>query len=470
VDYSSITAGSAYSTSSPSGTATFGVSLNGLASSSNTFSADLSGGDAVAGSRTGTVVYAAGVVDLSTNAGNLKLAFRVDGGPIVQTASLGTSATTTIASILGAINTALGATGTATLDGSGNILIQSATKGANSRVEIEAAGASGSDTNVLTKLGFTAGVTSGTNASEANVLQQLNNSIAGNATLVAAGLQAVDSAGKIKIVSNNDTYFRLAAYGAGDAGFDNIGSSFTGNAQGSAPATSPYLNSNGADATSALAYSDTLYGSDDQTITVTATDAAGAKHALSVNLRNDATARNQTIDQALDAINTALQQSNDSTLNRVFAVKEESGGVQSIRFLSTVRSFQVTVGADPNGTGITPPAGSTSTAATVGTGANSDISNEASAQAAVAALSDAIGTLGKAQAVVGRGQNQFNYAINLASSQLTNLAAAESRIRDADLAAESANLTKSQILLQAGIAALAQANSAPQQVLTLLRG
>ena len=72
--------------------------------------------------------------------------------------------------------------------------------------------------------------------------------------------------------------------------------------------------------------------------------------------------------------------------------------------------------------------------------------------------------------MVGRGQNQFVFAINLAQSQFTNLAAAESRIRDADLAAESATLTKTQILLQAGIAALAQANSAPQQVLSLLKG
>jgi flagellin len=53
---------------------------------------------------------------------------------------------------------------------------------------------------------------------------------------------------------------------------------------------------------------------------------------------------------------------------------------------------------------------------------------------------------------------------------LTNIAAAESRIRDADLASEAANLTKAQIVLQAGIAALAQANSAPQAVLALLRG
>jgi len=81
-----------------------------------------------------------------------------------------------------------------------------------------------------------------------------------------------------------------------------------------------------------------------------------------------------------------------------------------------------------------------------------------------------VAKLGDAQAVVGRGQNQFNYAVNLAQSQLTNIASAESRIRDADLAAEAANLTKAQIVLQAGIAALAQANSAPQQVLALLRG
>jgi flagellin len=52
---------------------------------------------------------------------------------------------------------------------------------------------------------------------------------------------------------------------------------------------------------------------------------------------------------------------------------------------------------------------------------------------------------------------------------LTNLAAAESRIRDADLAAEAANLTKAQILLQAGPAAVAQANSSSQAVLALLR-
>ena len=93
----------------------------------------------------------------------------------------------------------------------------------------------------------------------------------------------------------------------------------------------------------------------------------------------------------------------------------------------------------------------------------------ATAASAVNALANSVSLLGAAQAVVGKGQNQFNYAVNLAQSQLTNLAAAESRIRDADLAAEAANLTKAQILLQAGTAAVAQANSSSQAVLALLR-
>ena len=53
---------------------------------------------------------------------------------------------------------------------------------------------------------------------------------------------------------------------------------------------------------------------------------------------------------------------------------------------------------------------------------------------------------------------------------MSNLAAAESRVRDADMASEAANLTKAQVLQQSAIAAMVQANSAPQAVLTLLRG
>jgi flagellin len=470
VDYTTITAGSAYSTSGHSGTANFQVSLNGEASSVNAFSADLTAGDAVAATRTSTVVYAAGVVDLT---GGASLVLRVNGGTDISVA-LGAVATTPIATILTAINAASTTAGygnIASLNGSGNLVLTSNTKGSASSIEVVNV-AGGSDAETLTALGLGAGglVSNGTNASAANVVQQLNDSIAGDAELVKSGLKATLDTGKVVISSSNGTYFRLNAFGTGATGFTRNGSTFTGNTQGAAPATSQYFDSQGADASATLAYSDRLYGNDDQTISISANDASGVKHALAVNLQNDATTRSQSIDEALNTINSALQQSNDSTLNRVVALKEESGGTQSIRFLSTVRSFQVTASSGPNGTGITPPVGNQSTASTVGEGANADIGDQGSAQSAVAALASAVNLLGKAQAVVGRGQNQFTFAINLAQSQLTNLAAAESRIRDADLAAESANLTKSQILLQAGIAALAQANSAPQQVLSLLRG
>ena len=96
--------------------------------------------------------------------------------------------------------------------------------------------------------------------------------------------------------------------------------------------------------------------------------------------------------------------------------------------------------------------------------------NHGDATAAVTALTSAVATLGQIQGTVGRAENQLGYAINLAQSQNTNLAASEAQIRDADMAAEAANLTKAQILVQAGTAALAQANSAPQAVLALLKG
>ena len=89
---------------------------------------------------------------------------------------------------------------------------------------------------------------------------------------------------------------------------------------------------------------------------------------------------------------------------------------------------------------------------------------------ALTALQTAFSNLGLVQGVVGAGANKLNFAVNLSQSQITNYSAEASGIRDADVAAEAANLTKAQVLQQASIAALAQANSAPQAVLSLLKG
>ncbi|HEY0482218.1 MAG TPA: flagellin [Kofleriaceae bacterium] len=101
--------------------------------------------------------------------------------------------------------------------------------------------------------------------------------------------------------------------------------------------------------------------------------------------------------------------------------------------------------------------------------ASASLSTSANAQLAIGTFDRAIQQLSQARAKVGATQNRMTVTVsNLAVAQ-ENLTAANSRIRDVDVASESANLTKSQILSQAGLAVLAQANQLPQSALSLLR-
>jgi flagellin len=97
------------------------------------------------------------------------------------------------------------------------------------------------------------------------------------------------------------------------------------------------------------------------------------------------------------------------------------------------------------------------------------IATQANAATAVTTVASAITALGAVQGQVGTLENRLSYAINLAQSQIVNTRAAESRIRDANIAEESANLTRFNILNQSGLAALAQANQSTSAVLSLLR-
>jgi flagellin len=113
---------------------------------------------------------------------------------------------------------------------------------------------------------------------------------------------------------------------------------------------------------------------------------------------------------------------------------------------------------------------SASTADSTGLSINgSTVDTVTNAQSALSSIESAVVTLGKIQGAVGAGINQLNFAISLGQSQITNYAADESRIRDADVASEAANLSKSQVLMQSSMAALAQANQIPQSVLKLLQ-
>lgn len=98
-----------------------------------------------------------------------------------------------------------------------------------------------------------------------------------------------------------------------------------------------------------------------------------------------------------------------------------------------------------------------------------DVSTVAGAEAAIAAIDNAITQVASAQATLGAVQNRFESTISNNAVNSENLAAANSRIRDADFAVETAALSRSQVLQQAGISVLSQANARPQQVLSLLQ-
>jgi flagellin len=98
-----------------------------------------------------------------------------------------------------------------------------------------------------------------------------------------------------------------------------------------------------------------------------------------------------------------------------------------------------------------------------------DISTLEGAEAAISAIDNAINTVASEQAKLGAIQNRFESTISNNSVSSENLSAANSRIRDADFATETAALSKSQVLQQAGISVLSQANARPQQVLSLLQ-
>ncbi len=98
-----------------------------------------------------------------------------------------------------------------------------------------------------------------------------------------------------------------------------------------------------------------------------------------------------------------------------------------------------------------------------------DISTSDGAQTAIEVLDAALSQINTARADLGAIQNRFSSTIANLQSASENLSASRSRIQDADFAAETANMTRGQILQQAGTAILAQANSLPNNVLSLLR-
>lgn len=98
-----------------------------------------------------------------------------------------------------------------------------------------------------------------------------------------------------------------------------------------------------------------------------------------------------------------------------------------------------------------------------------DISTAAGASAAMESIDNALNDVNNLQATLGAAQNRFTAISTTQQAQSTDLSNAQSSIQDADFAQETANLSKAQVLQQAGISVLSQANSQPQQILKLLQ-
>jgi len=209
------------------------------------------------------------------------------------------------------------------------------------------------------------------------------------------------------------------------------------------------------------------------TVAVLGQGIRNANDGLSVLQIKDGALNN--ISQLLDRLSTLATQSasssatvNRATLDTEFQdVLTEINREAAVAGLTTSTGFSVFVSNDSTNGTIGGTVGAvTTTALSINA---STVATAGGAATAVAAVAAAVTTLGGIQASVGTIQNRLSYAIALAQSQITNNKAAESRIRDANIAEESSNLTRYNILTQSGLAALAQANSSTGAVLQLLR-
>jgi flagellin len=147
--------------------------------------------------------------------------------------------------------------------------------------------------------------------------------------------------------------------------------------------------------------------------------------------------------------------------------------------LNSTNSYSITTSGAGFASGVLAVGGtSTTTALTSGAAYAStlktveklDISTVQGSNQALRVVDDALSTVNDQRAKFGALQSRFTATINNLATTSENMSAARSRIRDADFAAETAALTRAQVLQQAGTAMLGQANALPNQVLSLLRG
>ena len=183
--------------------------------------------------------------------------------------------------------------------------------------------------------------------------QKLNDVLAANSAARSGGLFASNAAGSITIQSSNGTAFRLnatTAAGAESIGFGTAGVSagdVSSYASSAADATNVvfFNNAGGSAVSSEFVFNNIANGQDVQTVSFSAPDSSGTPQTLAVKLSNNvADGRNgRNIDEAISTINSKLQQTNNTTLQKIVAVKDYDGTNYKVRFQSTLTNFNVSL-------------------------------------------------------------------------------------------------------------------------------
>jgi len=185
-----------------------------------------------------------------------------------------------------------------------------------------------------------------------------------------------------------------------------------------------------------------------------------------INLTNTNAAGNTTFDVASYKADGSLTTANAMTANAAASI------VNGTITLDSEDSFSMT----ENGSGLALTTSTTSAGTATATSSklqavsSIDVTTYDGAQQAIKIADAALSAVDKQRAQYGALQNRFSSTISNLASSTENLSSSRSRITDTDFATETANMTRSQILQQAGTSMLAQANSLPNGVLSLLRG
>jgi flagellin len=213
---------------------------------------------------------------------------------------------------------------------------------------------------------------------------------------------------------------------------------------------------------------------------------------VAIRNANDAISLSQTAEGALGKVGDMLQRMRELAVQSANATNSAADrtsldaeyqqlGSEITRTLSTTKFNGIAIlagGAGAQQFQVGANAGDTVTVTTTNMSTNANITavtgggvtTVALANTALGNIDTALDTINSERALYGATQNRFEVVISTLQTAAENQTAARSRIMDADFAAETANLSRSQILQQAGTAMIAQANQLPQQVLQLLKG